>query len=104
MLPTAFTFAIFTYVVFVAVANEFLKAAKKEAPHLFASWGSPTIGRFVWNRQLFFPFSHFVLFAHYRDELANYSLARRWASWLRVAHWLQLFGFVAFVSVSIFIG
>lgn len=100
MLWSAFAILAVVTLAFVALSARFLAAIREEAPHLYESWGRPTIGRYVWRRRSFIPFSHSVSTRTYREELAAYPRSRAWASWLFVAHWMQV-GAVAWCLVNL---
>jgi hypothetical protein len=93
----AFIFAASTTVLFAAVSIPFLNTLKAEAPSVFASFGSPSPSDYLIHRKIWMPFSRMVLFRKYREVLAPYPRSKAWASWLFVAHWLQVFGLVVFV-------
>ena len=67
-----------------------IDALKEEAPHIFDAWGRPSVLRYVWQRRSFIPFSGSVTRRTYRRELAAFPKSRAWASWLFVAHWMQV--------------
>jgi hypothetical protein len=97
MATEAFWFAASTWVVCVAVCIPFLAVVKEEAPAIYESWGAPSAFGFVANRRFWWPFSGMLLSRRYREVLAPYPRSRAWASWLFLAHWLQIIGLVAFV-------
>jgi len=82
---------------FITLSAYFIESLKEEAPELHDAMGKPSIGRYVWRRQLLMPFSDMVLFRAYRTELATHPRSRAWASWLFVVHWLQIGAFIALV-------
>jgi hypothetical protein len=100
----AFAFAVVTSVVFGALCVPFLKAVKREAPALFEAWGSPSAWDYFWHRQLLMPRSGTLLRREYPAVLARYPRSRAWASWLYVAHWLQMIAAamfaIAFVQIQ----
>ena len=77
-------------IAFVTLSGFFLDALKEEAPHIFDAWGRPSVLRYVWQRRSFIPFSGSVTRRTYRRELAAFPKSRAWASWLFVAHWMQV--------------
>jgi hypothetical protein len=90
MLWASFGVLALVTIVFVALSGFYLEAIREEAPHLFEAWGRPSIGRYVWRRRSFIPFSRSVSARTYREELAAFPRSRAWASWLFVAHWAQV--------------
>ncbi len=90
MVATAFTVFVALTITFITLSAFFLQSVKQEAPTLFESWGRPSVGRYLWRRQLFMPYSRLVLFRRYPQELATHRKSRAWASWLFIVHWLQL--------------
>lgn len=98
MAISAFWFAVTTFVVCVAASIPFLESVKKEAPILYESWGSPSFLGLAVGRRLWWPFSGMVLSRKYRHILAAYPRSRAWASWLFLAHWLQIVGILVFVG------
>lgn len=90
MLGASFGVLVVATIAFITLSGFFLEAVQREAPQLFDAWGKPSIGRYLWQRKLFMPFSEIVLTRAYRRELANYPASRAWASWLFIAHWIQL--------------
>jgi len=98
MASTAFWFAVTTFVACVAVCIPFLESVKNEAPTVYASWGAPSFLGLVISRRIWWPFSGMVLSRQYRNALAAYPRSRAWASWLFLAHWLQVIGLVVFVA------
>jgi hypothetical protein len=97
----AFWFAVSTFVACVAVCIPFLESVKSEAPTVYASWGAPSFLGLAVVWRISWPFSGMVLARQYRQALAAYPRSRAWASWLFLAHWLQIVGLVVFV-VSLF--
>ena len=87
------------YAFFLLTSKAFIDALQIEAPALYESWGAPSIGRYYWQRKLFMPFSSMVLSRAYRKALADYPLSKTWASWVFVAHWIQLGGLFAILIV-----
>ena len=94
----AFWLAAATWVLCVAVSMSFLAAVKAEAPAVYAAWGQPGAHGLVAYRRIWWPFSGMLLSHQYRVALAPYPRARAWASWLFLAHWLQIAGLVVFVA------
>jgi hypothetical protein len=103
MFASPFWFAVLTWVICVALCFPFLEAVKEESPATYASWGAPGAFGLAWNNRIWWPFSGMVLSRHYRIALASCPRSRAWASWLYVAHWLQLAGLAVFV-VSMLLG
>ena len=91
MLVASFGILALVTIAFVTLSGFFLDAIREEAPHIFDAWGRPSILRYVWRRRAFIPFSGSVLKKTYRRELAAFPKSRAWASWLFVAHWMQVF-------------
>jgi hypothetical protein len=102
MAMSAFWFAVTTFVLCVAVCIPFLESVKHEAPDVYASWGAPSFLALVVNRRVWWPFSGMLLSREYRRVLGACPRSRAWASWLFVAHWLQIVGLIVFV-VSLFL-
>ena len=94
----AFWFAVTTFVLCVAVCIPFLASVKQEAPDVYAAWGAPTFLGFLVNRRAWWPFSGMVLSGEYRRVFAASPRSRAWASWLFVAHWLQIVGLLVFAA------
>jgi hypothetical protein len=90
MSDLAFFAFVATTVLFLGVCVPFLRALKEEAPDIYLSLGSPSVATYIWKRKLFMPFSRMVLLREYRQQLASFPRAKAWASWLFLAHWLQL--------------
>jgi|SRR5450432_4754271 len=67
----------------------FLKSIKRESPAFYESWGRPTLGRYLRNRQFFVPISAMFLFRTYREQLGDCPHSRAWGSWLFLAYWIQ---------------
>lgn len=97
MASAAFWFAVTTFVACVAVCIPFLATVKNEAPTVYAEWGAPRLLGLVVSRRIWWSFSGMVLSRQYRHALAAYPQLREWASWLFLAHWLQLIGLMVFV-------
>jgi len=76
----------------------FLKAVKRESPEIYESWGRPTLGKYLKQRQLIAPFSAKFLFRTYREQLRECPHSRAWGSWLALAYWIQ---WVAIVSLIV---
>jgi hypothetical protein len=100
MLVAAAILAIAT-IAFLFASGNFIEALKREAPELHASFGAPSINRYMWSRKLLMPFSGFILSRQYREKLAPYPKARAWASWVFAAHWVQPASVVVFFVVAI---
>jgi hypothetical protein len=90
MLWASFGILALVTIAFVTLSARFLGALEAEAPHIYEAWGRPSVGRYVWRRRSFIPFSGSVSKRTYREELAAFPRSRAWASWLFVAHWLQV--------------
>ena len=102
MASAAFWFAVATFVLCIAVCIPFLESVKREAPAVHASWGAPSFLGLIASNRIWWPFSGMVLSRQYRRALAAYPRSRAWASWLFIAHWLQIIGLVAFVAALLF--
>jgi hypothetical protein len=100
MIGAAFAFFIVTNLAFVGLCKPFIDALKEEAPSVYASMGRPTVSQYVWRRQLMMPFSKMILDRTYRGTLVDYPRSRAWASWVFLAHWVQLIA-VALLAVVI---
>lgn len=98
MSAPAFFACIATTVIFLGLCAPFLRALREEAPELYLSLGSPTVGTYIWKKKLLMPFSRMVLLREYRQQLAAFPRSKAWASWLFVAHWLQLASVGWFIS------
>jgi hypothetical protein len=68
----------------------FIRALNAEAPEVWRAVGKPTVARFLLTNFPLTTYSGLVLFRGYRTALAAAPRARAWASWLFVAHWLQI--------------
>jgi hypothetical protein len=85
------------YVIFIAFGIGFTESLKEEAPTIYQALGAPSASSYAWNRTVLLPFSGVILMHRYRTLLASHPRSRAWASWLFVAHWVQLIAMVAFV-------
>ncbi len=94
----AFAFAVGTFVLCIAVSIPFVESVKREAPAIYASWGAPSFLGLTSINRIWWPFSGMVLSRQYRRDLSAYPRSRAWASWLFIAHWLQIIGLAVFVA------
>ena len=86
----AVTILVVATIAFLFASGNFIEALKREAPELYASFGAPSINKYMWRRKLLMPFSGFILTREYREKLAPYPKSKAWASWVFAAHWAQL--------------
>jgi hypothetical protein len=98
MFEAAFGIFVISTIGFMTLSIYFVEALKSDAPEIYEAMGKPSVGRYLWRRQLLMPFSDMVLFRTYRNELAEFPRARAWASWLFVVHWLQIGAFVVLIA------
>jgi hypothetical protein len=97
MFEAAFGVFVLATIGFITLSAYFIESLRMEAPELYEAMGKPSVGRYLWRRQLLMPFSDMVLFRAYRTELAAHRKSRAWASWLFVVHWLQIGAFIALI-------
>jgi hypothetical protein len=97
----AATILVIATVAFLFASGNFIEALKLEAPELHASFGAPSINKYMWHRKLLMPFSGFILSREYREKLAPYPKSKAWASWVFAAHWAQLASVALFFVVAI---
>jgi hypothetical protein len=93
-----FFVVVITSLPFVILNVPFIRALQTESPDVWASFGKPTVGKYLWHKQVLMPYSSLILFRGYRSVLANAPRARAWASWLFIAHWLQIFAVAAWIA------
>ena len=98
MSDLAFFALIATTILFLGLCVPFLRALEDEAPDVYLSLGSPSVATYIWKKKLLMPFSRMVLLREYRLQLASFPRSKAWASWLFVAHWLQLVALAWFLT------
>jgi len=76
----------------------FIRALKEEAPAVWQAVGKPTLGGFLMTKSPLTSYSDLILFRGYRATLAHAPRARALASWLFVAHWLQIVALLVWVA------
>jgi len=76
----------------------FIRALKEEAPAVWQAVGKPTVARFLMTNFPLTSYSDLILLRGYRTALANAPRARAWASWLFIAHWVQILALLVWVA------
>jgi hypothetical protein len=94
---TIFLIVVVASLPFAVLNVPFIKALQAEAPDVWASFGKPTVGLYLLRKSVLMPYSRLILFREYRSVLASAPRARAWASWLYIAHWLQLLAVAAWI-------